>query len=149
MFNDDIVYGILSYIHHDYDYSSLAISKTVCGLLKQRYIETNAYELSHLIECYFSRLFYLHIIYEPPCKQDVDTIFSRIDVNGIFNPPEYYGLHTYMRLFREYDEYVLGAYMANVPYDNYVDTLQNKKHMRNMYKWCKYRCSRLVYTLLL
>ena len=112
--HDQLIYEILSWIQTDYDYSSLILdTKPLQILLRTAYQSKQRAIFCDVIEEHFSRLFYLHVMVGPPCRNAIDDLFTELDPMYSFQSPFYYDLATYMKLFDEFDTYALSYYAAN------------------------------------
>ena len=148
---DDITYQILSYVATENDYSSLVKRPSYKASLQQTYRHHNARHCSTLIEHHFSRLFYLHLTCGIPCKESVHLIFDALDYNGVFSPPCYYDIRTYIQAFREFDSHAVPCYFLDTSYDIYNDAQQEKIYKKTTSKLAvqKKRQSRNVFAITL
>jgi hypothetical protein len=104
--NEDALYQIIRFIVFDNDYSELFENKVFKRVIKKRYLEHQRLLFCDGILEFFSRLFYLHVIAGPPTRQEVDGIFIALDYTDLFQVPNYYDISIYMKMFKEYIEFV-------------------------------------------
>ena len=104
--NEDTLYQIIRFIVVDNDYSELFENKVLKRVIKECYLEHQRFLFCDGILAFFSRLFYLHIIAGPPTRQEVDEIFIALDYTDLFQVPNYYDISVYMKMFKEYVDFV-------------------------------------------
>ena len=124
MFSDDVLYNIFSYIE-DIDLSCLVTEPTYKSALTYNYKKYHASAFVNFIAEHFSRLFFLNAIKRPAHIMDIHSIFSTLDYRGTFQDPYYYELVTYIQVFKSFDEYAIGSYVAQCSYPDYVSRTQH------------------------
>ena len=105
--NESLLYEILNYNEIHYDYSSLFYDKCLKEKIKNTYRLQTIDRFLDMIDEHFSILFYMHIVDGPPSKNIINNIFSAMDYQERFRPPNYYGLPTYMYTFKKFDNKII------------------------------------------